>query len=88
MAINIKFDPILNKLRESDESGSGTGLLGREQFVATANQKIFTCTSVVLTSSYTVFTDDNLRPYGHTRVGQVVTFAVGLPLGTTVNIIN
>lgn len=64
----------------------GTGGGGYENFTTTAGQTVFTVTDITLGAMYKVFVDGAYQSWGHTRVGNVVTFGTGFTAGHEVSI--
>ena len=68
--------------------GGGTGAVGREQFIATANQTVFT-TTITLTDSVSIFIEGALQSETlYARSGNTITFVIGVREGNEVVIIN
>jgi len=59
---------------------------GYQDFTTTAGQTIFTVTDITLGAMYKVFVDGIYQSWGHTRVGNVVTFAIAFTAGHEVSI--
>ena len=66
-------------------TGTAGGTAEHEEFTTTAGQTIFNC-AITLDAKYKVFVDGIFQSWGHTRVGDVVTFAIGFNAGHEVSI--
>lgn len=60
---------------------------GHYEFTTILNQTVFDTTGhLVLNDNYKVFVDGQFQSWGHTRAGNVVTFAVPFAIGHEVSI--
>jgi hypothetical protein len=66
--------------------GVGAGGGGYQDFTTTAGQTVFTVTDITLGAMYKVFVDGIYQSWGHTRVGNVVTFGIAFAAGHEVSI--
>lgn len=93
---NASDESILDVLRGAiveDASGnpaiavylSGGGSSEHEEFTTIATQTVFNA-SITLDANYKVFVDGIFQSWGHTRVGNVVTFGVPFAAGHEVSI--
>ena len=90
------WEDLLRLLIREDASGnpaiavcgcSGTASTGHMEFTTTLNQVAFDTTgTLTLNSNYKVFVDGLFQSWGHTRVGNVVTFGVPFAVGHEVSI--
>lgn len=67
--------------------GGDGGGSGHYEFTTTAGQTVFDTTGhLTLDANYKVFVNGIFQSWGHTRVGNVVTFAVAFAAGNEVSI--
>lgn len=90
--LELSLEDLFRSLIVEDDSGNPalsiySGTTQHHEFTTTAGQTVFNTTAFFnIDANYKVFVDGVFQSWGHTRVGNVVTFALAFNAGHEVSI--